>query len=147
MMPPLAEIAAPPSGTWKLCTKGDYETWAQAGEVLGSELDRKDGFFHASDAAMVKDVARHFFKGRDDVVLLRLDPDKLAPGGARFLEDRAEVPGARPPHGTADVRVTSNGCQHIFVSDPAKSFPLAAVAARFDLPVGPDGEFVFEGIC
>ena len=47
--------------------------------VCRSALDLKDGYFHLSTAEQARETARLHFKGQADLVLLKLDAEKLGP--------------------------------------------------------------------
>lgn len=145
-MPPRS-VQPPPSAIWKIATADDAAAWTQSGSLgQGSELDRTDGFIHASDGVMVRTVASMFFKGRADVVLLHI----TLPG--RVDVEPAER-GAPPPaalgsaaEGEAPhyvVQQLADGCQHIWFSRP---IPWSAVE-QHPLPLGPSGEHVFPAEC
>lgn len=51
--------------------------WADATSAYRPERFDEDGFIHCSTASQVMRVARVRFRGRNDVVLLRIDPDSV----------------------------------------------------------------------
>ena len=51
--------------------------WAEATTAYRPERFDEDGFIHCSTASQVMRVARERFHGRDDLVLLRIDPDHV----------------------------------------------------------------------
>lgn len=51
--------------------------WADATSAYRPERFDEDGFIHCSTASQVMRVARARFRGRNDVVLLRIDPDSV----------------------------------------------------------------------
>jgi uncharacterized protein (DUF952 family) len=71
------------------------------GSTLGRSLDDV-GFVHCSTAAQVQQVADQIYRGRDDVVLLTIDPSRLSvpvrydevPGGERFPHIYGPLPTA-----------------------------------------------------
>eukprot|EP00854_Cymbomonas_tetramitiformis_P009984 gene9984-11820_t len=67
-----------PTHIWKIALNDEYSQWAASGKLTGTILDNTDGFFHASDALMVRHVAQQFFQGNSDITLLQIDPQKLA---------------------------------------------------------------------
>jgi uncharacterized protein (DUF952 family) len=53
--------------------------WAQARPAYRPAEFDEDGFIHCSTASQVMKVARRRFRGRADLVLLRIDPDLVEP--------------------------------------------------------------------
>lgn len=51
--------------------------WAEATSAYRPERFDEDGFIHCSTASQVMRVARARFRGRNDVILLRIDPDSV----------------------------------------------------------------------
>jgi uncharacterized protein (DUF952 family) len=51
--------------------------WAEAATAYRPERFDEDGFIHCSSASQVMRVARLRFRGRRDLVLLRIDPDAV----------------------------------------------------------------------
>jgi uncharacterized protein (DUF952 family) len=84
-------VATPP--IYHLAIAADWDAAAEAyvGSTLGRSL-AEVGFVHCSTAAQVQRVADLFYRGRGDVVLLEIDPERLGvplryeevPGGERF---------------------------------------------------------------
>lgn len=76
--------------------------WAQAkaiGRVEGSPADHADGFIHLSTADQLPGTVAKWFAGRDDLILLTVDADRLtdlrwepARGGALFPHAYAAIP-------------------------------------------------------
>jgi len=97
----------------------DHE-WAEAvaaGEYRRSTLGRslaEVGFVHCSFPSQAQGVADAFYRGREDVVLLQIDPRRL---GSPVV---VEGPDGGFPHVYGPV-------------------PVAAVARTTPVPVGPDG--------
>ena len=92
----------------------------RAGNFRGSTADLRDGFIHFSTAAQVKETAAKHFAGQDDLVLLRVDAEKL--GDA--LKWEPSRGGALFPHLYGAARST-------------------AVSKADPLPLGPDGDHRF----
>ena len=94
--------------------------WAEATTSYRPGRFDEDGFIHCSTASQVMRVARQRFRGRDDLVLLRIDPDHVE-REVRFenLEGGDEL------------------YPHIY-----GELDLGAVSGIEPLLVGPDGEFV-----
>ena len=79
-----------------------------------------DGFIHCSTASQVMKVARRLFRGRHDLVLLRIDPDLLE----------------------SEVRLESlEGGDELFPHIYGE-LDLSAVTGLEPLKIGADGEFV-----
>jgi uncharacterized protein (DUF952 family) len=56
------------------------DAWAaaqRAGRFEGASIDLTDGYIHLSTAAQAPETARLHFAGQADLVLLRIDADKL----------------------------------------------------------------------
>ena len=100
--------------------------WARAqaeGRYTAPSLD-SEGFIHASTPAQVVATAERFYRGRRDLVLLCIDPDRLDVP-VRFeapVTVGSEAPGERFPHIHGAV-------------------PVTAVVAVVDFPPRPDGGF------
>jgi uncharacterized protein (DUF952 family) len=94
--------------------------WAEATIAYRPGRFDEDGFIHCSTASQVMRVARARFRGRTDLVLLRIDPD-LVDREVRFenLEGGEEL------------------YPHIY-----GELDLSAVTGIEPLTVGHDGEFV-----
>jgi uncharacterized protein (DUF952 family) len=63
---------------YKILSVADWEAAKQAGRFEGSADDRRDGFIHFSDRATVIGTARKYFASQADLVLLAVDPTRLA---------------------------------------------------------------------
>ena len=63
---------------YKILSAADWETAKRAGRFEGSADDRRDGFIHFSDAGQVIGTARKYFAGQAGLVLLAVDPTRLA---------------------------------------------------------------------
>lgn len=92
----------------------------RAGVFHGSEVDLRDGFIHLSTAAQVVETAAKHFAGQNDLLLVRVDGEKL---GA-MLKWEPSRGGALFPHLYGDLA-------------------LSAVTAAVPLPLGPDGRHRF----
>jgi uncharacterized protein (DUF952 family) len=71
----VAENASP---IYKILSAADWEAAQRAGRFEGSADDRRDGFIHFSDAGTVIGTARKYFVGQADLMLLAVDPARLA---------------------------------------------------------------------
>lgn len=75
MVSAMAETAGP---IYKILSVADWEAAKQAGRFEGSADDRRDGFIHFSDGATVIGTARKYFTGQPGLMLLAVDPARLA---------------------------------------------------------------------
>ncbi|MFP5320434.1 MAG: DUF952 domain-containing protein [Acidimicrobiia bacterium] len=91
------------------------EAWAAArasGAYERSTIDRslaEEGFVHCSFAEQVQGTADRYYRGRDDVVLLTIDPDRLGVDvrvepSPRTGEGFPHVYGPIPVDAVVDVR-------------------------------------------
>jgi uncharacterized protein (DUF952 family) len=104
---------------YKICTENEWRQLQEKGTFSGSADDLRDGFVHLSGRNQVGRTASKFFAGREGLVLLAVNPDRL--GAA--LRWEASRSGTLFPHLYAPL-------------------PLDAVAAATPLPLGPDGRHV-----
>jgi uncharacterized protein (DUF952 family) len=102
-----------------ITTRDTWEQAKQAGLYRGDTLE-SEGFIHCSTVAQVIGVANARFRGRTDLILLVIDPSKLA----------------------AEVRWEASEHDEVF---PHIYGPLnvAAVFKVFTLEPGADGRFAF----
>lgn len=71
---------------YHLALRSQWESAVMAGEYRGSTLGRsleEEGFIHCSFARQVQAIADLVYRGRDDVVLLTIDPG-LVPAELRY---------------------------------------------------------------
>ncbi|MGW0179997.1 DUF952 domain-containing protein [Nocardia sp. NPDC003345] len=108
-----------------LCTPGEWATAQQLGAHRPPSLV-SEGFVHLSTPAQVHLPANRLFAGRDDMVLLRLDPARL---GAPVRWEPG-VPGDDP-----DMRFP-----HLY-----GPLPVEAVVAVREYRPGPDGRYAALG--
>ena len=94
--------------------------WADATTAYRPEDLEDEGFIHCSTASQVMKVARRLFRGRADLVLLRIDPDLVDP------EIRLE-----------NLDGGDELYPHIY-----GELDLSAVTGLEPLAVGEDGEFI-----
>ena len=127
---------------WKIVTPEDLKAWTEAGAMLGSDLDKADGFGHSSNGAMVKKVAAMFFAAATDCSLLRMEPASWG----RVVRWTTEEPAdKRPPEdGSVLIHYLPDGCSHVFCNEP---LPMSCVAETFPMPLGADGKHVFPEGC
>lgn len=108
-------------GLVHLCTRAEWERAQESGERIPDGFDA-DGFVHLSTPVQVHLPANRLFAGRDDLVLLVLDPTRLD-GEVRF------EPG-----------VPSDPASMLFPHLYGRMTTAAVVVARPYLP-GADGTF------
>ncbi len=60
-----------------ITTESDWERAVEAGEYRGDTLD-SEGFIHCSAPGQILGVAEAFYRGRDGLVLLGIDPERVA---------------------------------------------------------------------
>ncbi len=105
---------------YHICRADEWRAAQSEGRYGGSSQDAADGFIHFSGAGqVVKSAAKHR-AGQDDLVLLRVDPDRLGPA----LKWEASRGGKLFPHLYGDL-------------------PLTAVIAAYDLSLGAGGRHRF----
>jgi uncharacterized protein (DUF952 family) len=112
---------------YHLALAGAWEAAQAPGVYERSTIERslaEAGFIHCSFAAQVQATADRYYRGRDDVVLLRIDPELLD------AEVRVEV-------GVS----TGEGFPHVY-----GPVPVAAVASAVPVPLGADGRLVLSGM-
>jgi uncharacterized protein (DUF952 family) len=102
----------------------------EAARASGSDYERSTigrsladvGFIHCSFAGQVQGVADRFYGGRDDVVLLVIEPDRVD------VEIRVE-----------DVAGTGEAFPHIY-----GPLPVGAVVAVHEVPLRDDGRLAID---
>ncbi len=63
---------------YKILSVAEWEAAQRAGRFQGSADDRRDGFIHFSGGETVIGTARKYFAGQAGLVLLAVDPARLA---------------------------------------------------------------------
>ncbi len=86
-----------------ITSKSEWEQAQQRGEYIAPSL-QTEGFIHCSTENQVLHVANAFYRGRNDLVLLKLDEAQLKP------ELKWEPPAGSPAPGISD----SDLFPHIF---------------------------------
>lgn len=87
---------------FKICTLADWQRACENGAYTGSLDDVRDGFIHLSARHQLAGTAAKHFRGVEDLVLVALDADRLAPplrweasrGGDLFPHHYAPLPTA-----------------------------------------------------
>ena len=81
---------------WKIATPEEMTEWQSSGILsLASSVDRTDGFMHLSNAFRVKTTANLYFKGRDDLRLLKIETKNLTQNDTRSVVFADEAPPKR----------------------------------------------------
>ena len=113
-----------PSVIYKICARADWEEACHKGAFTGSADDLRDGFIHLSSGPQVAGTLARHFAGREDLVLVAVDPGRVAAS----LRWEASSRGNSYPH----------------VYGP---LPVSASLGVEPLRLGPDGRHVLpEGI-
>jgi uncharacterized protein (DUF952 family) len=105
---------------YKICPAALWREAEKAGVFRGSEVDLRDGFIHFSTAEQAEETAAKHFAGRDDLLLIAVDGERL--GAA--LKWEPSRGGALFPHLYGPLA-------------------LAAVMNVTSLPLGRDGRHAF----
>ena len=58
---------------YKIAGEADWREAEEGGVYGGSAVDRADGYVHLSTAEQLAETARRHYRGRDDLVLARVD--------------------------------------------------------------------------
>jgi len=85
---------------YKIMPRALWES--RVGAMPWAPVDRADGFVHLSDADQVRETAAKHFAGQTGLLLLDVDPAKLAPETLKWEPSRG---GALFPHVYGDVPV------------------------------------------
>ena len=105
---------------FKIVGADQWRAAEAAGAFNGSAIDLVDGYIHFSTAEQAPETAAKWFAGRDDLMLVAVEADKLG----KDLRWEASRGGALFPHLYA-------------------ALPISAVRGSRELPLGPDGRHVF----
>jgi uncharacterized protein (DUF952 family) len=90
--------------------------WSASSPIYSPKSVEQEGFVHCSTRDQVLAVATAFFPGRDDLVLLTIDPDQLADGTLVYedLYDHGDLfPHVYGPLPTAAVVATEPYRAHL----------------------------------
>jgi uncharacterized protein (DUF952 family) len=109
-----------PTTVFKICEAPLWRESERGRVFYGAGIDRKDGYIHFSSADQVAETAARHFAGADNLVLVAVDAEALAPA-LRWETARG---GALFPHLYG-------------------ALPHEAVRWVKPLPLGPDGRHVF----
>lgn len=108
-----------PQHLYRLVRAPEWKDAAANGYFDGADHDKRDGFVHLSTAEQVEGTADRFFTGMNDVLLLKLDRDRLN-GDLRMEESSG---GDLYPHLYGAI-------------------PLEAVLEADPVPMGPEGRLI-----
>ena len=78
----------PTTPIYKLCPESDWLACVRDGRLPWAPVDARDGFIHLSAAHQVHETAAKHFHGRENLVLLEVDPDRLPEGALRWEVSR-----------------------------------------------------------
>lgn len=125
-MPPGLPGPHGPGGLLHLAVAAEWERAQRSGTYERSTIDTslaEEGFVHCSFPHQVQGTADRYYRGRDDIVLLRIDADRVA----------------------AEVRVESasdgDGYPHVY-----GPIPVDAVTSAVPVPMAADGRLDLEGL-
>jgi uncharacterized protein (DUF952 family) len=71
-------MAEPAGRIYKVLSAADWDAAQRAGRFAGSADDERDGFIHFSDGEQVAGTAAKYFAGQSGLVLLTVNPERLA---------------------------------------------------------------------
>ncbi len=117
-----------------LCQRSEWENARKTGFYRAASLET-EGFIHCSRPDQVLAVANAFYRGVPDLVLLWIDPERVA------VEVRWEAP--IPPGTTAEERVSPHGGGDFF---PHIYGPLNVEAVMRVTPFRPDSDGIFKQV-
>ncbi|MAI69614.1 MAG: dihydroorotate dehydrogenase [Rhodopirellula sp.] len=106
---------------YKLLSQREWQQVLEAQALAGFGIDLLDGFIHLSTAEQVKETARLYFAGHEDLMLVSIDSSCLEES-LRWEKSRA---GALFPHVYGVI-------------------PMSAVLGAETLPLGVSGEHEFS---
>ncbi|MBM7789460.1 DUF952 domain-containing protein [Tenggerimyces flavus] len=108
------------------CSRADWAAAQSAGEYRGDTLDT-EGFIHCSTAELVHVPANLIARGRTDLVLLELDPDRVDAPLRWEPGDPTDTASPKFPHLYGPLPVAAVVAVHEFQPDENGAFaPLAA---------------------
>jgi len=88
---------------YHITSETEAHTAAQAGEYTPAAFDR-EGFIHCSYAHQVNATLDRIFRGRTDMVVLEIDPEKL---GCRVIDENLEGGSELFPHVYGRLRMAA----------------------------------------
>ncbi|HEX7096191.1 MAG TPA: DUF952 domain-containing protein [Acidimicrobiales bacterium] len=102
---------------YHLATRAEWD--AAAGTYAPGSFAR-EGFVHCSYAHQVAATAARYYAGRDDLVLLEIDPARL---DAPVIEEPSPVTGERFPHVYGVIPCRAVVSSVAYQADPTGVFP------------------------
>ena len=78
---------------FKIVPRAEWQ--AGSGDYQGSAHDQADGFLHLSTAAQLPETLRRYYAGKDDLILVAVDPAAL---GAALKWEYSQSRGEDFPH-------------------------------------------------
>mmetsp|Transcript_30585 Transcript_30585/g.69996 ORF Transcript_30585/g.69996 Transcript_30585/m.69996 type:complete len:313 (-) Transcript_30585:352-1290(-) len=133
-----------PQPLYKLAKTSDVSKWTSQGFLAGSDLDKRDGFLHASNPAMIVKVASMFFSGETDVEIVRIPasalPEKTRWAGGETEEAECQALVAAENGPDSVVRMLPDGCMHLHLRRP---LDYGTVENLGVLPVDEEGNHIF----
>jgi uncharacterized protein (DUF952 family) len=103
-----------------ITTRRAWDEAARAGEYRGDTLET-EGFIHCSEQHQVADVASALFQGKDDLVLLMIEPSRVT---SEIRHERA-LDGAGPfPHIYGPLNVDAVGHASVYREQNGRFEPL-----------------------
>lgn len=104
-----------------ICTDEEWQQARVAGAYIAEALDR-DGFVHCSDPGTVHLPANRLYAGRDDLVLLQIDPTRVS-APVKWEPGIDEDPdGPWFPHIYGSINLDAVVAVHPFVLNPGGRF-------------------------
>jgi uncharacterized protein (DUF952 family) len=125
---------------YRICEFDEWQASQAQGELVWSDLDRRDGFIHLSSARQVEATLARHFVGRADLWVLTIACDRLVDGSLRFESPRERSRSAEQfPHfyGRIDLEAIVGSEPLTLAADGSHPLPAAirtaSLAERDDL--------------
>jgi uncharacterized protein (DUF952 family) len=80
----------PSAPIYKLCSEDDWAACQREGQLPWAAIDFRDGFVHLSAAHQLQETAAKHFRGKEGLVLLEVDPERLPEGLLRWEVSRGD---------------------------------------------------------
>jgi uncharacterized protein (DUF952 family) len=111
---------------YHITTAAEANAARQRGEYRPAAFDR-EGFIHCSYDRQVVATANRIFRGRDDLVLLEIDPRQLT---CRVVDENLEGGNELYPHIYGPLAMQAVSAVHPFPPETGGTFSLPATLAR-----------------